>query len=316
MKFYWKVTSLIALFIVIFSLNIGTVTAQTVGQRTTIGTKSPVAVGNGQWIPQPGINCGKGWTGNNTPDITTGTPNEVYACCVSSAKNMVIDSLTNWQNDPNNFLGGFIAGVREYPILGHFVNSLMEFGVKVITWKDIAIFGSQGGRGIGSPADFANTLGEVEMCLEGGAPITNADGSNCFCKSGINPALTSITKNCELIKNPNEKKSCFKCLGYDPQTKAYSEGGIWTSIGCIQPDLASFIQVNVFGWGIGLAGLTALGCIIYAAFQLQFAGTNADRVKTTQELLTSCIMGLMVVIFSVFILRIIGVNILQIPGFQ
>jgi len=67
--------------------------------------------------------------------------------------------------------------------------------------------------------------------------------------------------------------------------------------------------------GIGLAGLIALLCIIYAAFMIQISSGNPERIKKAQELLTSCIMGLMLIIFSVFILRLIGVDILKIPGF-
>ena len=39
-------------------------------------------------------------------------------------------------------------------------------------------------------------------------------------------------------------------------------------------------------------------------------------LKKAQELITSCIMGLMLIIFSIFILRLIGVDILKIPGFE
>ena len=41
-----------------------------------------------------------------------------------------------------------------------------------------------------------------------------------------------------------------------------------------------------------------------------------EKIKKAQDLLTSCIMGLMLIIFAVFILRLVGVNILRIPGFS
>jgi hypothetical protein len=41
---------------------------------------------------------------------------------------------------------------------------------------------------------------------------------------------------------------------------------------------------------------------------------DPERLKGGQELLTSAIAGLIMLIFSVFILRVIGVDILKLPG--
>jgi len=86
-------------------------------------------------------------------------------------------------------------------------------------------------------------------------------------------------------------------------------------MGCVYTDTKDFIEKTVFGLGIGLAGGFALLCIIYAAFMMQSSQGNPEKLKKAQELITSCIMGLMLIIFSVFILRLIGVSILKIPGF-
>ena len=55
--------------------------------------------------------------------------------------------------------------------------------------------------------------------------------------------------------------------------------------------------------------------IISASFMIITSSGNPDRLKAGQELLTSAIMGLIMIIFSVFVLRVIGVDILKIPGF-
>ena len=93
-------------------------------------------------------------------------------------------------------------------------------------------------------------------------------------------------------------------------------GGVYSGIGCIKTDIKQFIQETLLGMGVGLAGGFALLCLIYAAFQMQSSQGNPEKLKKSQELITSCIMGLMLIIFSVFILRLIGVNILRIPGFS
>jgi hypothetical protein len=67
-------------------------------------------------------------------------------------------------------------------------------------------------------------------------------------------------------------------------------------------------------FGVGLAGIAAFLCIIYAAFILQTSRGNPERIKKAREYLTNCIIGLLIIIFAVFVLRLIGVDILQIAG--
>ena len=97
--------------------------------------------------------------------------------------------------------------------------------------------------------------------------------------------------------------------------------GIDTAIGCIpitdssgkadQNLLVSFL----LAWGIGIGGGIALLLIIYASIIIITSAGNPERLRAGKELLTAAIAGLLMLIFSVFLLRIIGVDILRIPGF-
>lgn len=136
---------------------------------------------------------------------------------------------------------------------------------------------------------------------------TDWNDPSCMCVASGSSVLTSLMNLCDNISNSGEKSQCASCIN--------SEGGIWTSIGCVYSDFGAFIEKTLLGWGIGLAGIVALLCIIYASFQMQTSQGNPEKIKKAQELLTSCIMGLMLIIFSVFILKLIGVDILRIPGF-
>jgi len=49
---------------------------------------------------------------------------------------------------------------------------------------------------------------------------------------------------------------------------------------------------------------------------MQSSQGNPEKLKKSQDMITSCIMGLMLIIFSIFILKLIGVDILKIPGFS
>lgn len=90
-----------------------------------------------------------------------------------------------------------------------------------------------------------------------------------------------------------------------------------TAIGCI-PVLneatgqEDFI-IYVVRWSMGIAGGIAFLLILLAGFQIMTSQGNPERLKAGQELLTSAIAGLILLIFSVFILEFIGVRILGLP---
>lgn len=87
-----------------------------------------------------------------------------------------------------------------------------------------------------------------------------------------------------------------------------------TAIGCIPINDANALMGFILGWAIGIGGGIAFLLIIVAGFQIMTSTGNPERLKGGQELMTSAIAGLIMIIFSVFILRIIGVDILKLPG--
>jgi len=89
---------------------------------------------------------------------------------------------------------------------------------------------------------------------------------------------------------------------------------IETAIGCIpvgdtDGDTDSFMGW-VLGWAVGIGGGIAFLLIVYASFMIMTSGGMPDRLKAGQELLTSAISGLIMLIFSVVILDFIGIDIL------
>ena len=66
---------------------------------------------------------------------------------------------------------------------------------------------------------------------------------------------------------------------------------------------------------MGIGGLIAFILIIIGGLQIILSAGNPDRVKAGKEMITSAIAGLLLIIFAVFILRLIGYDILKIPGF-
>ena len=149
----------------------------------------------------------------------------------------------------------------------------------------------------------------LESCYTGIQSTANPNDLSCKCIEPISQTpnyLLALNAFCQKQEKPEDRSACLNCS---------NDGGVFSGIGCIKTDTKKFIEETVFGLGIGLAGGFSLLCIIYAAFMMQSSQGNPEKLKKAQEMITSCIMGLMLIIFSVFILRLIGVNILKIPGF-
>lgn len=88
----------------------------------------------------------------------------------------------------------------------------------------------------------------------------------------------------------------------------------WTAIGCIPTDPAEFVKV-LLRFGIGIGGGIAFLLILFGGFQMMVSSGNPEKLNEGKELVASAIAGLLMIIFSIFLLRLIGFSILGIPGF-
>ncbi|GEM_PF-1559641 len=91
--------------------------------------------------------------------------------------------------------------------------------------------------------------------------------------------------------------------------------GILTALGCIVVEGTDFVT-TLLNFGIGIAGGIAFLLIIFGGFQILTSAGNPERLNEGKELISSAITGLLMIVFSVFLLRIIGVDILGIPSFK
>jgi len=91
---------------------------------------------------------------------------------------------------------------------------------------------------------------------------------------------------------------------------------LYTAIGCIPIGDPSALIGFILRWAIGLGGGIAFILILVAGFQIMTSQGDPQRLQAGKELLTSAVAGLGLIIFSVFILELIGVEILGIPGFS
>lgn len=125
------------------------------------------------------------------------------------------------------------------------------------------------------------------------------------CGTNSNTATTSVTKVCDFAGT--NKPACDACMGKGTAA--------WTALGCIPTDPSQFIS-QILGIGIGIGGGIAFLLILFGGFQILTSAGNPEHLNAGKELVTSAITGLLIIIFSIFLLRLIGVNIFAIPEFK
>lgn len=103
--------------------------------------------------------------------------------------------------------------------------------------------------------------------------------------------------------------------GGDPCTVDPKNPGIKTAIGCIHTNPAEFVK-DFLKFAVAIAGGLAFLMMLLGAFGMLTSGGNPESLNAGRERLTSAIIGLLFVIFAVLLMQIIGISILNIPGFK
>lgn len=89
---------------------------------------------------------------------------------------------------------------------------------------------------------------------------------------------------------------------------------IHTAIGCLDYTGKETIS-QLLNWAIILAGGIAFILILVASFQITTAQGDAKKAAAARELITSALSGLILIVISVVLLNLIGVNVLGLDQF-
>ena len=90
--------------------------------------------------------------------------------------------------------------------------------------------------------------------------------------------------------------------------------GVMTAIGCVPTEPKALVE-GLLKYGTLAAGGIAFIIMILAALQMITAEGNPESIKAGQEKFYSAIIGLLLIIFSVLLMQVIGVDILGLPEF-
>lgn len=94
-----------------------------------------------------------------------------------------------------------------------------------------------------------------------------------------------------------------------------SNKGVQTALGCIPTEPMDLVKW-LFPYLLGFGGLAAFGLIVYSGFRLMTSSGDPQKIQGAKETITAAITGLIFIILSLFLLRLIGVDILGLPGLE
>ncbi len=96
-----------------------------------------------------------------------------------------------------------------------------------------------------------------------------------------------------------------------------ADSGIRTALGCIKvigDNAGNDLVKTILQIATGLGGGIALALILYGVFIVTTSAGMPDKLKAGGEIITSAVIGLIFILLSVFLVNLIGINILGIPG--
>ncbi len=171
------------------------------------------------------------------------------------------------------------------------------------------------------PLDPKNYQIEVQTTATGGVLCTydfevmgscEGTGEDQCLESPVVDSGPDVFSLCDQIPetNADQRQKCIDCtLGGEDNLE-----GIWTAIGCIKKDPQVIIK-KLITVGLGVGGGFTLITFLIAGFIFSTSQGSPERVKNAKEMMTSSIIGLLFVLFSVSLLQFVGWSILKIPGF-
>jgi len=154
-------------------------------------------------------------------------------------------------------------------------------------------------------------------------PTPNAIAANCICDGNLNVTLNNCGAGTPVCGGNGVNTTCT-CLGF-PTTKPIASNNINnnylcadgvsvdTALGCIPVQMDKFIA-----WLLpvlfSISGGIAFLLMVYGFILITTSNGDPKAVQGAKETITSAVIGLLISIFAIFILRLIAVDILHIPG--
>lgn len=151
-------------------------------------------------------------------------------------------------------------------------------------------------------------LWEIFLCPFFASSLMAAEATPTFTEQpqGVSTqAVTPAVQVCTVAPSA-QQADCLSCL--------LEKNGSWTVFGCL-PHSPSAFAAFILRFSLGIAGGMAFLVMAWGSFYLLTSAGNPGRINQGKKLIFYAGLGVLVIIFSVFILQLVGVQILGIPEF-
>jgi len=150
-------------------------------------------------------------------------------------------------------------------------------------------------------------------CEENLTPQSTATG-NCFCVDPNEPLPTGVPAPTGPLEfDPWLYDMDYLCKGNEDCLNCLYNNQSWTALGCLPTDPLELVK-HFFPFLLGLGGLAAFSLIVVSGIRILTSRGNPEAVQEAKETITSAVVGLLFIILSLFLLRLIGIEIFKIPG--
>lgn len=174
---------------------------------------------------------------------------------------------------------------------------------------------------------ITNCLGKKFSCIPDPQPNTvtcqlvrGRAGAACEVKAGTDKCKAGYVPDCSNRSGPDCEATTGQCIevagpstplpAYNPKCYGRFGEGVKSGLGCIPTDPQAFINTAT-PWAIGIGSGIAFLLGLYGSLMIVISAGDPEKMQAGKEIITSAIAGLLLIVFAVFILRIIGVDVLK-----
>ncbi len=119
---------------------------------------------------------------------------------------------------------------------------------------------------------------------------------------------TNPNDPCSLLSG-KDYNDCRVCMG----TQDNPTNKVWTVFGCIDMGSSANIFSFFFNFLSYMVGGIAALLLIYASFLYMTSSGDSEKIKRAQALITAIVSGILFIIFSIMIMRFIGLTLFDLP---
>lgn len=152
-------------------------------------------------------------------------------------------------------------------------------------------------------------IGTYASCADSGLVDTSCELPYfCYCCD---------TSSCIFVPTPTDQPPLPTQIPITPLLAQgdCDPGEIDTAVGCVPASNINELIAFFLRWSFGVGGGIGFLLILYAGFIIITSSGDPQKLQGGKELLTAALSGILLLIFSVFVLEFVGVRILNIPGF-